>query len=317
MATKFKKVLVTGGAGFIGSHLCEEYLKLNCEVWAIDNFLTGSRENIALLKKNSKFNFIEQDIAEPISQKLIDFDLVLHFACPASPIDFAKIPLEILKVDSIGTFQALEIAKKSNARFIIASTSEIYGDPLIHPQKEDYFGNVNPIGPRSCYDEAKRFSEATTMVYHRKYGVNTGIVRIFNTYGPRMRLDDGRVVPNFAGQALKNIPLTVYGEGNQTRSFCYVDDLVAGIMKLAESSEHDPVNIGNPDEYKIIDFAKFIIQAVPETKSTISYRPLLHEDDPKQRKPDITRARNILNWQPRVSLKDGMAKTLDYFRSKL
>lgn len=313
-----KHVLITGGAGFVGSHLCDKYLARGYKVTALDNLCTGSRSNIEHLKGNKNFAFIERDISLSISPKDFDkLDLVMHFACPASPVDFQKIPLEILKVDSVGTFNTLEIAKEHGARFVIASTSEIYGDPLVHPQKESYWGNVNPIGPRSCYDEAKRFSEATTMVYHAKYGVNTGIVRIFNTYGPRMRLDDGRVVPNFCGQALRNEPITVYGSGDQTRSFCYVDDLVEGIMRLAASKEHLPVNCGNPDEYTIKDFAEFVIKAVPGTRSEIVYRPLLHADDPKQRKPDITRAKTVLEWQPKVSLADGLSKTLEYFRSKL
>jgi dTDP-glucose 4,6-dehydratase len=313
-----KHVLITGGAGFIGSHLCERYLAQGDKVTVIDNLLTGARENIEHLFKNKNFAFIEHDISEPLgSKEPSKVDVVLHFACPASPIDFAKIPVEILRVDSLGTFQTLEIAKKNKARYVLASTSEIYGDPLVHPQSEDYFGNVSSIGARSCYDEAKRFSEAATMVYHRKFGVNTGMVRIFNTYGPRMRLNDGRVVPNLAGQALRNEPLTVYGTGSQTRSFCFVDDLVEGIMRLTASDIHDPVNIGNPDEYKIIDFAKFIVELVPDTKSKIEFRPLLHEDDPKQRRPDITRARKLLGWEPKVSLAEGMKKTLAFFRTKL
>lgn len=309
-----KHVIITGGAGFIGSHLCEHYLNQGYEVTAIDNFCTGSKKNIELFKNNKNFHFIEHDVSLPLPS-LKKADLVMHFACPASPVDFTKIPLEILKVDSIGTFQMLEVAKKDKARFIIASTSEVYGDPLVHPQKEDYWGNVNPIGLRSCYDETKRFSEAATMVYHRKFGVNTGIVRIFNTYGPRMRLDDGRVVPNLCGQALRNEPLTVYGKGTQTRSFCYVDDLVEGITKLAASDEHMPVNIGNPDEYSIIEFAKNVIESVPGTKSEITFKPLQFEDDPKQRRPVIDRAMQILGWKPKTTLKAGLAKTLDYFRS--
>ncbi len=308
-----KHVIITGGAGFIGSHLCEQYLKHGYEVTAIDNFCTGSRKNIETYLSNPKFTFIEHDVSETLPA-LKKADLVMHFACPASPVDFTKIPLEILKVDSIGTFLMLEIAKKDGARFIFASTSEVYGDPLVHPQTEEYWGNVNPIGLRSCYDETKRFSEAVTMVYHRNYGVNTGIVRIFNTYGPRMRLDDGRVVPNLCGQALRNEPLTVYGKGTQTRSFCYVDDLVDGIMKLADSAENLPVNIGNLDEYSILDFAKYIIAAVPGTKSQIQFTPLMFEDDPKLRRPVIERAQKILGWNPKVTLKEGLSKTLEYFR---
>ncbi len=315
---KFKRVFITGGAGFIGSHLCERYLEQGAEVVAMDNFVTGSKENVQHLLSHPRFKLIEHDVSVPFSDAEIGaVDLVLHFACPASPVDFARIPMEILKVDTYGTFHTLDIAKKNKARFIVASTSEVYGDPLVHPQTEDYCGNVSSVGPRSCYDETKRFAEAATMVYHRKFGVNTGIVRIFNTYGPRMRLDDGRVVPNFCGQALRNESITVYGEGRQTRSFCFVDDLVAGIMRLAESAEHMPTNIGNPDEYTILDFAKVVIDLIPGTKSSIVYKPLLHEDDPKQRRPDITKAKTLLGWQPAVSLKDGLGKTITYFRSKL
>lgn len=312
-------VLITGGAGFLGSHLVDRYIAQGFHVWAVDNFLTGSPQNISHLKTESRFNFVEADVSKPFAGQLsgVKFDLVLHFACPASPVDFAKLPLEILHVDSLGTFHALDIASQCNARFLIASTSEVYGDPLVHPQTEDYWGNVNPIGPRSCYDEVKRFSEAATMAYHRHKGLNSGIVRIFNTYGPRMRLDDGRVVPNFCGQALRGEPLTVYGKGTQTRSFCYVDDLIDGIFRLSQSSEHMPVNIGNPDEYKIIDFAKEVLALIPESKSQIEYRPFLHDDDPKQRRPVIDRAKSILGWQPKVSLKEGMGKTISYFRTCL
>ncbi|MEW6055372.1 MAG: UDP-glucuronic acid decarboxylase family protein [Bdellovibrionota bacterium] len=311
-------VVITGGAGFIGSHLCERYLGRGDKVVVVDNLVTGSRENIKHLFHNKDFTFIEHDVSEPLPE--LDWgrpDLILHFACPASPVDFTRIPVEILKVDSYGTLQFLELARQYGSRFLLASTSEVYGDPLVHPQTEDYWGNVNPNGLRSCYDETKRFAEAATMVYLRKFNVNTGIVRIFNTYGPRMRLDDGRVVPNFCGQALRGQPLTVYGNGSQTRSFCFVDDLVEGIMRLAASEVHDPVNIGNPDEYKIIDFAKFILEAVPGARSAIEHRPLLHEDDPKQRRPDITRARKLLNWEPKVSLMSGIQKTLEYFKTKL
>ncbi len=314
-------VLITGGAGFIGSHLCEKYLAQGDRVTAIDNFVTGSAENIKHLLGDKAFKLIEHDVSLPFTPAMeANFgrvDFVLHFACPASPIDFEKIPLEILKVDSLGSFHTLEVAKKNKARYLIASTSEIYGDPLVHPQTEDYWGNVNTTGKRSCYDETKRFAEACATVYRAKYGVNTGIVRIFNTYGPRMRLSDGRVVPNFCGQALRNEPITVYGTGTQTRSFCYVDDLVAGIMKLIASDCTDPVNIGNPDEYTMLEFAKFVLNAVPGTTSKIEYRPLLHTDDPKQRKPDITRAKKVLGWSPKVELADGIGKTLEYFRSKL
>lgn len=311
-----KHVVVTGGAGFIGSHLCEFYLREGWQVTAIDNLVTGSRENIAKLPELGRFNFIEHDISHSFP-KVGAFQLLLHFACPASPIDFARLPIEILKVDSLGTFHCLEAAVEQKARLVLASTSEIYGDPLVHPQTEDYWGNVNTIGERSCYDEAKRFAEAALMSYHRKLNANTGIVRIFNTYGPRMRLSDGRVVPNFCAQALQGAPLTVYGEGSQTRSFCYVSDLVAGIVFYAATDYHEPVNLGNPDEYKIIDFAKVVIESVPGTKSRIEFRPLLHSDDPKQRKPDISRAKKWLAWSPKVALSEGLAKTLEYFRAQL
>lgn len=314
-------VLITGGAGFIGSHLCERYLERGDRVTAIDNFVTGAAENIKHLDRNPSFRFIEHDVSVPFTpameKEFGKVDLVMHFACPASPVDFERIPVEIMKVDSYGTFHTLEVARQHKARFLVASTSEIYGDPLVHPQTEDYWGNVNTTGKRSCYDEAKRFSEAATTVWRNKYGVNTGMVRIFNTYGPRMRLDDGRVVPNFCGQALRGQPITVYGSGKQTRSFCYVDDLVEGIMRLAASDYKDPVNIGNPDEYSILDFASFVIKAVPGTKSSIVYKPLLHDDDPKQRKPDITRAKSVLQWSPKVTLAEGLSKTLEYFRTKL
>jgi dTDP-glucose 4,6-dehydratase len=313
-----KHVVITGGAGFIGSHLCERYLEAGNRVTAVDNFVTGSKTNVSHLLKNASFRLVEHDVSNPWDKlDLAKTDVVLHFACPASPVDFAKLPVEILKVDSYGTFHALDLARAHKARFVTASTSEVYGDPTVHPQTEDYWGNVNPIGPRACYDEAKRFSEAATMVYHRTFGLNTGMVRIFNTYGPRMRLDDGRVVPNFCGQALRNEPMTVYGKGDQTRSFCFVDDLVDGIMRLVESDIHQPVNIGNPDEYTIENFARFILRSVPGTKSSIVYKPLLHEDDPRQRKPDISRARRVLGWAPKVSLESGIRRTLDYFRTQL
>ncbi|MBI3542671.1 MAG: SDR family oxidoreductase [Deltaproteobacteria bacterium] len=317
-----KHVLITGGAGFIGSHLCERYLEQGCRVTAIDNFVTGRPENVAHLKGEKAFRLVEHDVSTPFTPSMEKefgkVDVVMHFACPASPIDFERIPLEIMKVDSYGTFHTLEVARANKARFVIASTSEIYGDPLVHPQTEDYWGNVNTTGKRSCYDETKRFSEASATVYRNKWGVNTGIVRIFNTYGPRMRLDDGRVVPNFCGQALRGQPITVYGTGQQTRSFCFVDDLVEGIMRLTASDCNDPVNIGNPDEYTMLEFAKVVLKAVPGTKSEIVYKPLLHHDDPKQRKPDITRARKVLNgWEPKVSLAEGLGRTLEYFRTKL
>ncbi len=312
-----KHVLITGGAGFIGSHLSKKYIEQGYKVTVFDNLVTGSEKNIQELRTNKDFNFIKTDVSNPLP-KIDKTDIVLHFACPASPVDFRDLSLEILKVDSYGTFHTLELAKKDGARFVLASTSEIYGDPLVHPQKEDYWGNVNPIGLRACYDEAKRFAEATTMSYHRKYNLNTGIVRIFNTYGPQMRLDDGRVVPNFCGQALRGEPITIYGNGNQTRSFCYISDLVDVIEKMVASNQNEPVNIGNPDEYKIIDFAKIVLELLPHSKSKIEFQPLHFQDDPKQRRPDISRAAERLKWKgPQVSLKDGLKQTIDYFKSIL
>lgn len=314
-------VLITGGSGFIGSHLCERFLAKGYRVTAVDNFVTGRDANVRHLFGDKNFKLIEHDVSSPFTSSMEKefgkIDIVMHFACPASPVDFEKIPEEILKVDSIGSFHALELARANQARYLVASTSEIYGDPLVHPQTEEYWGNVNTTGKRSCYDETKRFAEAATTVWRNKYALNTGIVRIFNTYGPRMRLDDGRVVPNFCGQALRGQSLTVYGTGSQTRSFCYVDDLVEGIIRLTLSDYNDPVNIGNPDEYTILDFAKFVLKAVPSSKSEIVYKPLLHSDDPKQRRPDITRAKSVLGWSPKIALADGLAKTLEYFKSQL
>lgn len=303
----------------MGSHLVDRFLTEGFEVWAIDNFVTGSRANIEHLAHENRFHFVEADVSQPFAKKLgsTKFDVVMHFACPASPADFARLPIEILHVDSYGTFHTLDIARESGGRYILASTSEVYGDPLVHPQDENYWGNVNPIGLRSCYDEVKRFSEAVTATYHRKYGVNTGIVRIFNTYGPRMRLDDGRVVPNFCGQALRGEAITVYGDGSQTRSFCFVSDLIDGIYKLSQSTEHWPVNIGNPVEYRIIDFAKEVLRLLPQSKSTIEYRPLLYADDPKQRKPVIDRAQSILSWSPRIKLEEGLGRTIEYFSKQI
>lgn len=315
---KFNNILITGGAGFIGSHLCDRYIADGAKVTALDNLITGSLSNVKHLLEHPSFDFLNHDASIPFENLLQnDFDLVLHFACPASPVDFERIPLEILKVDSIGTFHALDFALRNRARFLLASTSEVYGDPLVHPQVEGYWGNVNPIGKRSCYDETKRFAEAATMAYHRKHALNTGIVRIFNTYGPRMRLNDGRVVPNLCGQALRGEALTVYGSGLQTRSFCFVDDLIDGIVALAASDFHQPVNLGNPEEYRIIDFAREVLRVIPQTKSEIEHRPLLHEDDPKQRKPDITRATEILQWKPTVSLNEGLKQTISYFKAAL
>jgi dTDP-glucose 4,6-dehydratase len=306
--------VITGGAGFLGSHLCDLLLARGHKVIAIDNFVTGSVDNIAHLGGNTNFRFIEQDVTEFIFLD-VPVHYVWHFASPASPIDYLEIPIQTLKVGSLGTHKALGLAKNKGARFLIASTSEIYGDPLVHPQTEEYWGNVSTIGPRGCYDEAKRFAEAMTMAYHREHGVETRIVRIFNTYGPRMRLNDGRVVPAFVSQALKHKPITVFGKGSQTRSFCYVSDLIEGIYKLMTSSVREPVNIGNPHEMTVLEFAHEIIRATG-SRSKVVFKPL-PQDDPKQRRPDITRAKTKLHWQPKVPLKEGLKKTIEYFRGKV
>jgi dTDP-glucose 4,6-dehydratase len=305
------RVLITGGAGFIGSHLCERFLAEGDEVICMDSFLTGSADNIAHLFAERRFTFIQQDVTNYIYVKG-PVDAILHFASPASPVDYLELPIQTLKVGSLGTHKALGLAKEKNARFLLASTSEVYGDPLVHPQKEDYWGNVNPIGPRGVYDEAKRFAEAITMAYHRTHGVQTRIVRIFNTHGPRMRLNDGRVVPNFIAQALRGDAMTVYGDGSQTRSFCYVSDLVEGIVRLLRSDHSGPVNCGNPMEVSIVQFAEKI-KKLTGSASEIVFRPL-PEDDPKVRQPDIALARRLLGWEPKVSLEDGLRKTIDYFR---
>jgi dTDP-glucose 4,6-dehydratase len=307
------RTVVTGAAGFIGSHLCEELLGRGHSVVGIDNLVTGDMTNIAHLRDRD-FQFIRHDVTQYID---LDgpVDGVLHWASPASPIDYLELPIQTLKVGSLGTHNALGLAKAKNARFVLASTSEVYGDPLEHPQRETYWGNVNPIGPRGVYDEAKRFGEAITLAYHRTHSVDTKIVRIFNTYGPRMRLRDGRAVPAFMSQALQNEDVTVFGDGTQTRSFCYVSDLVDGILRLLESDTHDPVNIGNPVELTIEQIARTIIKLVGSS-SQIVHRPL-PQDDPKQRRPDITRARTILNWEPKVGLEEGLSKTVGYFKMKL
>jgi dTDP-glucose 4,6-dehydratase len=307
--------VVTGASGFLGSHLTDRLLAEGHEVIGIDNLITGNIDNISHLASNPKFRFIKQDVTEYIMLPEEKIDFVFHFASPASPIDYLELPIQTLKVGSLGTHRALGLAKAKKATFIIASTSECYGDPLVHPQTEDYWGNVNPIGPRGVYDEAKRFAEAMTMAYHRTHGVPTRIVRIFNTYGPRMRLKDGRVVPAFASQALRGEPITVFGEGQQTRSFCYVSDLIDGIFRLSQSNYSDPVNIGNPTELTILEFAERIIR-LTGSKSTIVYRPL-PTDDPKQRRPDITRAKTILGWEPKVALEDGLKQTLDWFKQRV
>ncbi len=310
MEMKKKTVIVTGGAGFLGSHLCDRFIQEECKVYAIDNLITGNLKNIAHLGKNKDFEFIKHDISKELRFKN-KVDYILDFASPASPVDYLNFPIETLQVGSFGTYHMLELAKAKKARFFLASTSEVYGDPEVHPQKEDYWGNVNPIGPRSCYDEAKRFAEAITMAYHRHHKVDTRIIRIFNTYGPRMRINDGRVVPNFIHQALHDKPLTVYGHGNQTRSFCFYSDLVEGIYRLLHGKIHTPVNIGNPREFTILEFAKLVIK-MAKTKSKIVYKPL-PTDDPKQRKPNIGLAQKHLGWNPKVPLEQGLKETIEWF----
>jgi len=308
------KILITGGAGFIGSHLCDYFLKKKHQVIALDNLITGSLKNIEHLFGNKNFLFIKHDVTNFIHVPG-KIDAVLHFASPASPVDYLKYPIPTLKVGALGTHKALGLAKEKKARFMLASTSEVYGDPLVSPQKESYWGNVNPIGPRGVYDEAKRFAEAMTMAYHRYHGVDTRIVRIFNTYGPRMRLNDGRVVPNFIYQALAGKPLTVYGDGKQTRSFCYVSDLVEGIYRLLLSKITQPVNLGNPEEYTINEFAKIILR-LTGSKSGIVHKPL-PVDDPKRRCPDITIAKQKLRWSPEISINEGLKNTINYFQNKM
>jgi len=306
--------VVTGGAGFLGSHLCERLLAEGHRVICVDNLLTGRRENIASLLDDPRFRFVCHDISKPLQ---IDEPVhrILHFASPASPVDYLELPIQTLKVGSLGTHNSLGLAKAHNARFLLASTSEVYGDPLVHPQPESYWGNVNPVGPRGVYDEAKRFAEAMTMAYHRYHGLDTRIVRIFNTYGPRMRARDGRVVPAFIQQALLDEPMTVFGDGSQTRSFCYVSDLVEGIYRLLQSDLHEPCNIGNPAEMTVLQFAERIKAAVG-SKSEIVFQKL-PVDDPKTRQPDITQARARLGWEPKVSLDEGLGRTIDYFRAEL
>lgn len=307
-----KRVLITGAAGFLGSHLCERFLKEGCHVIAMDNLITGNLENIEHLFKLKEFEFYHHDVSNYIHIPG-ELDYIMHFASPASPIDYLKIPIQTLKVGSLGTHNCLGLAKAKGARMLIASTSEVYGDPMVHPQTEDYWGNVNPIGPRGVYDEAKRFQEAITMAYHRYHGVETRIVRIFNTYGPRMRLNDGRVLPAFIGQALRGEDLTVFGDGKQTRSFCYVDDLVEGIYRLLQSDYAEPVNVGNPDEITIGDFAEEIIK-LTGTNQKVIYKDL-PVDDPMQRQPNIDKARAILDWEPKVNRAEGLKITYEYFKS--
>ena len=309
-----KRILITGGAGFLGSHLCDRYHEEGWHVICMDNLITGAESNIEHLRSSARFRFINYDVTNYIDLN-DDLDLVLHFASPASPIDYLEMPIQTLKVGSLGTHKTLGLAKAKGARFLLASTSEVYGDPLEHPQKETYWGNVNPTGYRGVYDEAKRFAEAMTMAYHRFHGLETRIVRIFNTYGSRMRLQDGRALPTFFRQALKNEPITVFGDGSQTRSFTYVDDLVEGIYRLAASSESEPVNIGNPEEISIRDFAKEVIE-ITGSKSELVFKEL-PADDPQIRQPDISKANAVLNWQPETSRREGLLKTLEYFREKV
>ena len=309
-----KKVLITGGAGFLGSHLCDRFIKEKFRVIAMDNLVTGNLKNIEHLFPLKNFEYYHHDVSKfvHVPGKL---DYILHFASPASPIDYLNMPIQTLKVGSLGTHNLLGLAKEKNARLLIASTSEVYGDPLVHPQKEDYWGNVNPIGPRGVYDEAKRFAEAITMAYHRYHGIDTKIVRIFNTYGPRMRIDDGRAIPNFLKQALTGKPLTAYGDGSQTRSFCYVSDLIEGIYKLLMSDLNSPVNIGNPIEMTIQQMAKKILQAT-HSHSKIIYKQL-PEDDPKVRQPNIKKAKKYLDWEPKIKLEEGLKSTMEYFKNQL
>ncbi len=306
-----RRALVTGGAGFLGSHLCDALLAVGWRVVVVDNLLTGRIANIAHLANEPAFEFIEKDICEPFDVGHVDY--VFHFASPASPVDYLEHGIATLQVGSLGTFNALEIARRHKAGYFVSSTSECYGDPLEHPQKETYWGHVNPIGPRSVYDEAKRFTEAVTMAYHRYHNVDTHIVRIFNTYGPRMQLNDGRVVPNFMKQALRGQELTVYGDGSQTRSFCFVSDEIDGFLRLSAADQHLPVNIGNPNEFTILQCAEMVLK-VTGSNSKIRYEPL-PEDDPRQRRPDITKARQLLGWEPRIDLETGLRKSLDYFRA--
>lgn len=304
--------VVTGGAGFLGSHLCDRLLREGHKVIAIDNLVTGSLSNVAHLRRDPAFSIHRRDVCKSIIiSGRVSF--VFHFASPASPMDYLQLPIQTLKAGALGTHNALGLAKAKQAHFLLASTSEVYGDPLVHPQTESYWGNVNPIGPRGVYDEAKRFAEAITMAYHRIHGLNTHIARIFNTYGPRMRLNDGRVVPAFVGQALQGKPLTVFGNGTQTRSFCYVDDLIEGIFRLSRNRYHEPVNIGNPGEFTIRQLARLVLKLTGST-SRIEFKPL-PMDDPRQRKPDITRARSLLRWEPRISLAEGLEKTIAFFRT--
>src|SRR5712672_1164680 len=305
-----QRALVTGGAGFLGSHLCDALLGEGWSVVVVDNLLTGRRHNLDHLRNDSRFEFVEKNICEPFDIGKVDY--VFHFASPASPVDYTIHGIETLKAGSLGTFHALDVALKYHAKYLLSSTSECYGDPLEHPQKETYWGHVNPIGPRSVYDEAKRFSEAVTMAYHRYYQVDTRLLRIFNTYAPRMQINDGRVVPNFMKQALLGEPLTVFGDGSQTRSFCYVSDEIDGFLRLSRSSEHLPVNIGNPNEFTILECA-LLVKEITQSRSEIVYKPL-PQDDPRQRRPDISKARSLMGWEPKIDLKTGLRQSLAYFQ---
>ena len=307
-------VLITGGAGFLGSHLCDRFIEKEYRVFCMDNLITGAVNNINHLMDNKNFEFIEHDVSKEIKIK-DDIDCVIHFASLASPVDYLQLPIPTLKVGSLGVHNTLGLAKFKKAKYLIASTSEVYGDPQVHPQKESYWGNVNPIGPRGCYDESKRFQEAMTVAYNRTHGIDTRIVRIFNTYGPRMRINDGRVVPNFIYQALCGDPLTVYGDGGQTRSFCFYTDLIDGIIRLLDVNYTDPVNLGNPDEFTISDFSKLVLELI-HTKSEIVYKDL-PVDDPIQRCPDISLAKKILGWEPKVSIQEGLQKTIDWFKKEI
>ncbi|MBM3188024.1 MAG: SDR family oxidoreductase [Chloroflexi bacterium] len=312
------RLLITGGAGFIGSHLADHLVAQRHEVIAVDNLITGSRRNIAALEQNPAFSYIHHDITEPLYIEG-PLDAVLHLASLPSPVDYLQMPIKTLKVGALGTYQALGLAKAKGARFLLASTSEVYGDPTVHPQPEEYWGNVNPIGPRGVYDESKRFAEALTMAYHRTHGLRTRIARIFNTYGPRMRLDDGRVVPNFVSQALRGVPLTVYNDGSRTRSFCYIADLIAGLEALLLSDEALPVNLGNPQEISILELARLIIR-LSGSKSEIRLvvpQDARTKDDPQTRRPDITKARRLLGWEPRIGLEEGLSRTIAWFRERL
>ena len=308
------RVLVTGAAGFIGSHLCESLLDHGCEVVGMDNFITGSRDNLTHVRDRHGFVFIEHNVTNHVGLEA-PLDWVLHFASPASPLDYLELPIQTLKVGALGTHNALGVARAKHARFLLASTSEVYGDPLVHPQREDYWGNVNPVGPRGVYDEAKRFAEAMTMAYHRVHAIETRIVRIFNTYGPRMRLNDGRAIPAFMTQALRNEPLTVFGDGSQTRSFQYISDLVDGVWRMMERGTSEPVNLGNPQEMTLLELAKRILR-LTNSRSEIVFRPL-PVDDPKVRQPDITRARTQLGWEPRVDTDEGLKLTVEWFKKRL